>query len=57
LNDFFSRTTRPISTKLGRKDAWGMMIQMVQIKGLAPFGDNKGQNKDIFDKSSKIFFS
>jgi len=32
--------------------AWGMGIQIVQIKGL-----NKWQNKENFDKSSKIFFS
>jgi len=38
LNDFFLRTTRPISTKHGRKHAWGMGIKIVQIKGLAPFG-------------------
>jgi len=48
LNDFFSRTTRPISTKLGRKHAWGWGLRFVQIKG---------QNKENFDKSSKIFFS
>jgi len=35
---FFSRTTQPISTKLSRKHAWEMGIQIVQIKGLAPFG-------------------
>jgi len=57
LNEFFSRTTRPISIKLaiGRKHALG--FRFVQIKGLAPFGTNKGQNKENFDKSSKIFFS
>jgi len=26
LNDFFSRTTRPVSTKLGKKHVWGMGI-------------------------------
>jgi len=38
LNHFFSRTTWPISTKLGGKHAreWG--FRFVQIKGLAPFG-------------------
>jgi len=41
LKKFLSRTTRPISTKLGRKHAWD-----VQIKGL---------NKENFNKSSKIF--
>jgi len=34
LNIFFSRTTKPISTKL----AWGWGFKFVQIKGLAPFG-------------------
>jgi len=33
---------------------WG--FRFVQIKGLAPFGPNKGQNKKKNDKSSKIFF-
>jgi len=42
LKDFFSRTTRPISTKHGRKHAWGMGIRFVQIKGLAPFGAQYG---------------
>jgi len=37
LNDFFLRTTWPISTKLGGKHAWGMGIRIVQIKGLVPF--------------------
>jgi len=32
LNDF-SRTARPISTKLGRKHAWGMGIQICSNKG------------------------
>jgi len=39
LNDFFSRTTRPISTKLGRKHAWGMDIQICSNKGAGPFWD------------------
>jgi len=38
LNDFFSRTTTPISTKLGRKHAWKMGIQICSNKGLAPLG-------------------
>jgi len=42
LNDFLSRTTRPISTKLGRNDVWEKGIQIVQIKGLTPFGAQKG---------------
>jgi len=33
-----------------------MGFRFVQIKGLAPFGPNKGQNKENLDKSSKIFF-
>jgi len=53
LNDFFSRTTRPISTKRGRKHAWGMGIQICSNKGSGPFwGPNKGQNKDNFDQKS-----
>jgi len=38
LNNLFSRTTRPISTKLSRKHAWGWGLRFVQTKGLAPFG-------------------
>jgi len=34
---------------------WG--FRFIQIKGLAPFGANKGQNKENFVKSSKILFS
>jgi len=37
LNDFFSRTSWPISTKLGRKHAWGMGIQICSNKGAGPF--------------------
>jgi len=37
LNDFFSRTTRPISTKFRRKHAWGMGIQICSNKGAGPF--------------------
>jgi len=37
LNHFFSRTTRPISTKLGRKHAWGMRIQICSNKGAGPY--------------------
>jgi len=33
LNDFFPRTTRPISTKLGRNDAWEKGIQICSNKG------------------------
>jgi len=32
LNDFFSKTTRPISTKLGRNDAWEKGIQICSNK-------------------------
>jgi len=38
LNDFFSRTNRPISTKLGRNMLRGWGFRFVEIKGLAPFG-------------------
>jgi len=34
---FVSRTARPISTKLGRKHAWGMEIQICSNKGAGPF--------------------
>jgi len=36
LNDF-SRTTRPISTKIGREHAWGMGIQICSNKGAGLF--------------------
>jgi len=49
--------TRPISTKLGRKHAGGWGFRFVQIKVWPHLGPNKGQNKDIFYKSPKIFFS
>jgi len=29
LNDFFSKTTRQMLTKFGRKNAWGMGIQIL----------------------------
>jgi len=32
---------------------WG--FRCVQIKGMAPFGSNKGQNKENFDKNLKFF--
>jgi len=35
---FFSRTTRPISTKIVRKHAWRMGIQICSNKGAGPFG-------------------
>jgi len=37
LNDF-SRTTRPISTKVGRKHPWGMGIHNCSNRGLVLFG-------------------
>jgi len=37
LKKFFSRTTWPISTKLGRKHAWRMGIQVCSNKGACPF--------------------
>jgi len=56
LIDFFLRTTGPISTKLGRNDAWGWEFWCVQIKGWPLLEPNKGQKKEKFDKFSKIFF-
>jgi len=48
LNDFFSRTTRPISTKLGRKHAWEMGIQIGSNKGVGPFwGPIRGKIRTI----------
>jgi len=48
LTDFFSRTTRPISTKLGRKHAWGMGIQISSNKGAGPFwGPIRGKIRKI----------
>jgi len=49
----FSRTTRLISTKLSGNVLGGWGFRSVQMKGLAPFGPNKGQNTENFDKSSK----
>jgi len=59
LNDFFSRTSRPISTQFGRKHTWGWGFRFVRKKeaGWPLLIPNKGQNKENFDKSSKIFFS
>jgi len=57
LNDFFSRTTRPISTKFGRKHVWGWGFRFVQIKVWPLLAPNKGQNKENFDKSSITFLS
>jgi len=52
LNDFLSKTTRPISAKLEGNIIRGWEFRFVQI-----LGPKRGQNKDNFDKSSKIFFS
>jgi len=35
LKNFFSKTTRPVSTKVGRKHAWGMGIHICSNKGAA----------------------
>jgi len=37
LNNFFSITTMPISTKIGRKHACGMGNRMYSNKGAGPF--------------------
>jgi len=48
LNDFFSRTTWPISTKLGGKHVLGMEIQICSNKGAGPFwGPIRGQIRKI----------
>jgi len=56
LNDFFSRTTRPISPKLGRKRAWRTGIQLCSNTGAGPFwGPIGGNIRKIFinlEKSS-----
>jgi len=54
---FFSRTTRPISTKHGRKHAGDGDSDLFKQRGWPLLGPNKGQNKDNFNKSLKIFFS
>jgi len=49
LNYFFSRTTRPISTKLGRKHACGMGIQICSNKGAGTFwGPIRGKIRKKF---------
>jgi len=42
LNDFFSRTTIPISNKLGRYDTWEKGIQMCSKKVTGLFWGPKG---------------
>jgi len=55
LNIIFSRTTiKPIISKLDRKHAWVMMIQICSNKGAFPFwGPIRGKIRKKFDKSSK----
>jgi len=49
VNDFFSRTTRPISTKLSRNDAWGKGIQICLNKGACPFwGPKRGKIRKVW---------
>jgi len=57
LEIFFSKTTRPISTKHGRKHAWDGDSDLFKQRGWPLLESNKGQNKENFDKSSKILFS
>jgi len=52
LNDFFSITTRPISTKVGRKYAWGMGIQICSNKGAVHFWGKLRNILIRFKKSS-----
>jgi len=48
LIDFFSRTTGPNSTKLGRNHAWGMGIQLCSNKGAGHFcGPIRGKIRKI----------
>jgi len=48
LNNFFLRTTNPISTKLGRKHTWGMGIQICSNKGAGPiWGPIRGKIKKL----------
>jgi len=55
LKDFFSRTTRPISIKLGRKHAWGIGIQFSSNIGAGPFwGPIKGKVRKILINLEKI---
>jgi len=49
---FFSRTTRPISTKHGRKHAWGMGIQICSNKGSGPLRGNIRKILINLEKSS-----
>ena len=55
---FFSRTTGPISTKLGTKHSWVMRIQFVQMMGPTFLqGDIIMKQRKYIDKIRKIFFS
>jgi len=51
LNNIFSRTTRPISTKVGRKHAWEMGIQICSNKGAGPI---RGKIRKILINLQKI---
>ena len=54
----FSRTTKPISTKLGTKHPWIIWFQVCSKEGPCPF--SKGDTKEIVEihlQSFKTFFS
>ena len=57
IDDFFSRTTGPISTKPGREHPWVKGLSFFQMKDLAIFlrGDNSYKLK-IYIDNFKIFF-
>jgi len=51
---FFSRTTRPISTKLSKKHAWEMGIQICSHKGAGLFwGPIRGKISKILIRLQK----
>ena len=54
---FFSRTTGPISIKLGTKHPWVARIQICSNKGLLPFlrEDNNKNSKNTLMKDSDLF--
>jgi len=54
LNNFFSRTTLPISTKLGWNHDWGMGIQICSNNGAGPFwGLIRGKELNLQKSSSR----
>jgi len=56
LKEIFSRTTRPISTKLGRKHAWEMGIQICSNKGADPFwGLVRGKIRNILPECIDVY--